>query len=124
MLENKIEAMEVHVLKAVQAMSRAAPGAARDKSGHLSVLRGRQVGRRGGGPGGGHQVPTEPSGYDPLSGSGGNHNNNKRHLVAVCVHNGAPLRAYIILKFDFILKRPVDTNRSDTAFRSHESEVI
>ena len=29
MLENKIEAMEVHVLKAVQAISRAAPGAHR-----------------------------------------------------------------------------------------------
>ena len=43
---------------------------------HLPVLRGRQAGRRGGGPGGGHQVPTEPTGYDPLSGSGGNYNNN------------------------------------------------
>ena len=43
---------------------------------HLPVLRGRQAGRRGGGPGGGHQVPTEPTGYDPLSGSGGNFNNN------------------------------------------------
>ena len=47
---------------------------------YLPVLRGRQAGRRGGGPGGGHQVPTEPTGYDPLSGSGGNHNNSNNSL--------------------------------------------